>query len=281
MKETFKFHEEIKEVRKNTLLEIGKTVQTMMSKAQEEKDCQTDLYLMMNYLQKDDEESIVDMNRQQTMSKRSKRKVEREEVITQKYPMLKEDPHSLPPSMMESMRETKEEVTNHQVKIQPFNVPYENAMVYGGKTQKQLGLISQRDVLRLQLQLDQQFDTIYKKEVEKMLHRGEEEKEPLLSNSQCSWCLPSHLITFLEPCIETMEKKKLRLTPWPDFKQTIFDAIDHRCLHAPEINGAINTSYMTLDEHLLVFICQIEGMTSRDQIGFKLLEFLLSLKYYS
>ena len=34
MKETFKFHEEIKEVRKNTLLEIGKTVQTMMSKAQ-------------------------------------------------------------------------------------------------------------------------------------------------------------------------------------------------------------------------------------------------------
>ena len=114
-----------------------------------------------------------------------------------------------------------------------------------------------------------------------MMNRGDEQKDPLLSNSECSWCLPSHIITFLEPSINEIEKKKLRLTPWPDFKQTIFDVIDHRCLHAPEINGAINTSYMTLDEHLVIFICQTEGLKSRNQIGFKLLEFLLSLKFYS
>ena len=33
MKETFRFHQEVQETRKNTLLEIGKTVQEMMSRA--------------------------------------------------------------------------------------------------------------------------------------------------------------------------------------------------------------------------------------------------------
>jgi hypothetical protein len=48
--------------------------------------------------------------------------------------------------------------------------------------------------------------------------------------------------------------KYLKLQPWPIFKKEIFDIIDHRIEHAFEINGVINTSYMSLDEHLLVYI---------------------------
>lgn len=49
------------------------------------------------------------------------------------------------------------------------------------------------------------------------------------------------------------EELKLRLPAWADFKQTIYDIYDHRILHAPEINGAINTSYMGMNEHLIIF----------------------------
>ena len=60
------------------------------------------MYLMMNFLQKDDEESIMDINRQTTLSKRAKRKIERDDKIISQYPMLKEEheTHSMAESMM-------------------------------------------------------------------------------------------------------------------------------------------------------------------------------------
>ena len=56
----------------------------------------------MNFLQKDDEESIMDINRQTTLSKKTKRKIERDDKIISQYPMLKEDheTHSIADSMM-------------------------------------------------------------------------------------------------------------------------------------------------------------------------------------
>lgn len=66
------------------------------------------MYLMMNFLQKDDEESIMDMNRQNTLSKKTKRKIERDDKIISQYPMLKEDHDTH--SMADSMLQTKEEV---------------------------------------------------------------------------------------------------------------------------------------------------------------------------
>jgi hypothetical protein len=33
----------------------------------------------------------------------------------------------------------------------------------------------------------------------------------------------------------------------------IFDVIDHRIEFGAEINGSINNSYMTLDEHIIVY----------------------------
>ena len=49
------------------------------------------------------------------------------------------------------------------------------------------------------------------------------------------------------------EELKLRLPSWENFKQLIYEIYDHRIFHAPEINGAINTSYLTMEEHLILF----------------------------
>ena len=51
--------------------------------------------------------------------------------------------------------------------------------------------------------------------------------------------------------------KKLKLIPWVDFRQMIYDIYDHRVTNAPEISGSLNTSYLGLDEHLLVYLIQL------------------------
>jgi len=68
-----------------------------------------------------------------------------------------------------------------------------------------------------------------------------------------SWSIPSHIVVFLEQSINIIDGIKLKLLPWPEFKRIIFDIIEHRIEHAPEINGVVNTNYMSLDEHLIIF----------------------------
>ena len=61
-------------------------------------------------------------------------------------------------------------------------------------------------------------------------------------------------MAFLQPSIEKLDEViKLKLMNWPDFKKIIFEILDHRIEHAPEINGVVNTSYLSLDEHLLIY----------------------------
>ena len=81
---------------------------------------------------------------------------------------------------------------------------------------------------------------------------------------------------------------------WPDFKKEIIEIYIHRIEQAAEINGVTNTSYMTMDEHLVVYFVSIFTSNTRilksgnrelhgtkSEIQQKLLEFLFSLKYYS
>jgi len=49
-------------------------------------------------------------------------------------------------------------------------------------------------------------------------------------------------------------------------------------MHAPEINGTINTSYVTLNEHLLIFM--LDRYKNRPDTEMGIVEFLASLKYY-
>ena len=72
------------------------------------------------------------------------------------------------------------------------------------------------------------------------------------------------------------------LEPWPEFSRLIYDICDHRIENSPEINGSINNSYISLDEHLLMFFCLNDRKVStREEIEYELLKFLYSLKYYS
>jgi hypothetical protein len=54
--------------------------------------------------------------------------------------------------------------------------------------------------------------------------------------------------------------------------------------YAQEINSVTNTSYLTLDEHLVIFFCH-QTLLSQDfityeEIQINLINFLYSLKYY-
>jgi len=71
---------------------------------------------------------------------------------------------------------------------------------------------------------------------------------------------------------------KVKLLSFHSFKNLIYEIYDHRILHATEINGALNASYMTLDEHLLIFM--LEKNKTRAATENALVDFLASLKYY-
>tara|TARA_B110000285_G_C14817943_1_gene465105 strand:- start:373 stop:582 length:210 start_codon:yes stop_codon:yes gene_type:complete len=62
------------------------------------------------------------------------------------------------------------------------------------------------------------------------------------------------LASAIESDTDKGSAKSLKLQSWPIFKKEIFEIIDHRIENAGEINGVVNTSYMSLDEHLIVFM---------------------------
>ena len=53
---------------------------------------------------------------------------------------------------------------------------------------------------------------------------------------------------------------------------------DHRIKHAPELNGAANTSYCALNEHLIMFF--VEECSQRSKAEEKIVDLLINLRYY-
>ena len=152
-------------------------------------------------------------------------------------------------------------------------------------------LTDKQNISRLGSDLNKHFDKLINNEVEKSKERGQED----VSNSklkEAEWSLPSHIIVFLESIIENVTTLKLTLMSWPEFKKIIFDIIDHRIEFSAEINGAINTTYMSVDEHLIMYWVgsflltpmskpKVEMHGTKNDIQTKMIEFLYSLKYYS
>ena len=79
--------------------------------------------------------------------------------------------------------------------------------------------------------------------------------------------------------IEAEEPLKFKLQPWFEFKNVLFDIYDHRIMHAPEINGGVNTNYTGMEEHLICYF--IEKHKLRPETERQLIEFMASLKYYA
>ena len=59
----------------------------------------------------------------------------------------------------------------------------------------------------------------------------------------------------------------------------IFEIYDHRIKYAEEIDGGINNTFMSFDEHLLVVM--LERNKTRTATERALVDFLSSLKYYA
>lgn len=100
--------------------------------------------------------------------------------------------------------------------------------------------------------LNTKFDYLIKKEVEK---RREEGKADLfIGSGQIYWTVPTNIIVFLSNSIKALnDVKKMSLISWPEFKKIIFDIYEHRILFSAEIMGAINNTYLSLDEHLIIY----------------------------
>mmetsp|Transcript_16847 Transcript_16847/g.16097 ORF Transcript_16847/g.16097 Transcript_16847/m.16097 type:complete len:279 (+) Transcript_16847:1881-2717(+) len=90
------------------------------------------------------------------------------------------------------------------------------------------------------------------------------------------WQVPPHIIVFIANSLE--EGSLGRVLPWPEFKSLIYEIYDFRIYHAFELNGAINTNYISLEEYLLVYFLEKHKLRRLAEI--KLIELLTSLKYY-
>lgn len=91
-----------------------------------------------------------------------------------------------------------------------------------------------------------------KKEVEK--RREEGKTDIFVGSGNISWTVPTNIIVFLSNSIKGLsEVKKMSLISWPEFKKTIFEIYEHRILYSAEIMGVINNTYLSLDEHLIIF----------------------------
>lgn len=66
--------------------------------------------------------------------------------------------------------------------------------------------------------------------------------------------------------------------PWFQFKDILFDLYDHRIKYAPELNGAANTSYCALNEHLIMFF--VEKYDKRHKAEEKIVDVLINLRYW-
>ena len=75
-----------------------------------------------------------------------------------------------------------------------------------------------------------------------------------VGSSKISWTVPTNIIVFLSNSIKGLnEVKKMSLISWPEFKKIIFEIYEHRILFSAEIMGAINNTYLSLNEHLIIY----------------------------
>ena len=102
--------------------------------------------------------------------------------------------------------------------------------------------------------MNTKFDQLIKKEVEKRREEGKTDMINSLSSGKISWTVPTNIIVFLSNSIKGLnDVKKMSLISWPEFKKIIFEIYEHRIKYSAEIMGVINNTYLTLDEHLIIY----------------------------
>ena len=91
------------------------------------------------------------------------------------------------------------------------------------------------------------------------------------------WNVPAFIVAFISNSLDSEEKG--RVVPWPFFKKQIFEIYNERIEYSPEINGAINSNYLSLEEYLILYFLRKHKLRRLAEV--KLIEFITSLKYYT
>lgn len=89
--------------------------------------------------------------------------------------------------------------------------------------------------------------------------------------------IPSFIIAFISNSLDSEEKG--RVVPWPYFKKQLFEIYDERISYSAEINGSINSNYLSLEEFLILYFLKHNKLRRLAEV--KLIEFISSLKYYT
>jgi hypothetical protein len=91
------------------------------------------------------------------------------------------------------------------------------------------------------------------------------------------WNIPSFIIAFISNSLDSEEKGKV--VPWNFFKKQLFEIYNERILYSPEINGSVNSNYLSLEEFLILYFLRMHKLRRLAEV--KLIDFIASLKYYT
>ena len=110
---------------------------------------------------------------------------------------------------------------------------------------------------------------------------NEEEQKGLTEEIQ--FCIPFNIIAFCSNRIQELisnpsQVENWQLIPWNKFKQLLYNIYEHRIDNAAELNGSVNTSYCNMQEHLLIYFCDLLG--SRALAEEKIVELFINLNYF-
>ena len=91
------------------------------------------------------------------------------------------------------------------------------------------------------------------------------------------WNIPAFIVAFISNSLDQEEKG--RVVPWPYFKKQLFEIYNDRIQQASEINGSINSNYLSLEEFLILYFLKKHKLRRLAEV--KLIDFISSLKYYT
>lgn len=171
-----------------------------------------------------------------------------------------------------------------------------NTVACFNKPESLLGQFEEDQVNELHMRLNALLN-----QIKKQSRLKEKQEKDLTDFSSSAWSTPTLLLIYLHnqikakapiPVYSTNPSKAdqmlasevdhgLKIMPWSKMKTLLFDIYDHRVEFAPEISGAVNTSYLALEEHLICFFLDRHKDKSRDFIELSIIEFVAALKYYS
>ena len=143
---------------------------------------------------------------------------------------------------------------------------------------RQLGLKNPKRLAMIHDIFDKQCMKIKRK-----IFTEKEEDLDRLNNRKEQWKIPYRVIAFLANRIQILEEdpsiiENYVLIEWDRFKEIMFDIYDHRIQNAPELNGGVNTSHCSMNEHFLMYF--VDLYRKRDLAELKIVDFIINLRYY-